>query len=235
MLRTDFASAECWRRFAIGLRCKQIALFILLFVPVVAAILWNTESNSIWTVLLIVVGVAAIMDHAGRVLVWISGIGDRWLVSMSVITQSAGLVSCVSFGFFVPDFGWPIGLVAALSLQAVSAFTFTNYLADVCDGLGDHTTHEKTTRLRVDILGGVISLSGLGVMTLIVGLLLAVITIFTAGIGLIVGIPVAILTLVATGIPLVYFVLSMFRRYANVLSSLHRLSPTTIGPQERDK
>ena len=206
--------------FRRGLRCKQAGLFVLLATPVTALLGWQVALRPIWAAPLVVLATAAGVDSLGRILIWMSGVGHRPLIAASVAAQAVGLIMGTCFIVSVPGFGLPLGLTLAAILQVVAALTFTNFLAGVGRQLGDTRSTQKATRSTVGILSVLVSLAGLGGVSLLVGAVLAVITIFTAGYGLYLALPVVWIVLLASSAPLLYFVTFLYWHYAGLLSQL---------------
>ncbi|MGE0607318.1 MAG: hypothetical protein AB7O62_09515 [Pirellulales bacterium] len=205
-------------RLSQGLRCKQVALVVLLVMPLSALLAWRAGWQPVWLLPMAVLAVAIAIDLGGRVLCSISGIGDPWLIGASVAVLAIGVVAGLAFIVSVPTIGWPIGLAIAAIFQVAAAMTFTNYLAGVGRILGDDETTRRAARLRNGIFGVLASTVSLGGVSLVVMALLAIITVISAGYGLFLALPVGGIVLLAAAGPLIYFVVAMYRHYAVVLS-----------------
>jgi len=200
-----------------------VGLVILLATPLIAATAWQGAWRPIWLAPLVSLAAAVIMDFVGRVLSWVSGIGNRWLIGASVAAQATGLISGASFMLAVPNFGLPIGLTFGLTIaaifQVIAAVTFTNYLAGVGRFLGDAGATKNATRLLCDIFAVLAFLAGLGGVLLVVGVLVIVIGMITGGYGFYLAGPVVRFVLLAAA-PLLYVVAVMYVHYARVLSQI---------------
>lgn len=217
---TLYGDLSWWPHFSRGLRCKQVALLVLMATPLIALLAWRAAWQPMWVGPLATLAVAATIDCLGRVLIWISGIGNRWLIAVSVASQATGLIAGLSFIVSVTSAGLPIGLIVAGVFQVIAALTFANYLAGVGRDLGDLGTTQKAKRTRSGIFGVLGSLGCFGGMTLIASVAVAGITIFTGGYGFMLGVYVGGLVLFFASVPLLVSVCVMYWNYARVLSQL---------------
>ena len=221
-----------WRRLVHGMRCKQVGLLVLLATPLIAVLAWQAEWRPMWLAPLVALAAAATVDFLGRILVWVSGIGDRRFIGASVAAQATGLIAAIAFSACVPTVGLQIGLTVAAISQVFAAVMFTYYLIELGGDLGDLGATRDATQTLFGIVGVLVSAACMGGMMLLLGVFLVLFGVLTCGIGFyLLGflvLPLGKVVLLVSTLPLVYSVAEMLRHYARVLTRIQ----TTIATSE---
>jgi hypothetical protein len=231
-----------WQAVALGLQLKLVALWVLLTAPLaglIAGLLsWYllgasgvTPADTLlisWYLLGAIggmVGVALLIDIAGRFCCLASPLKRRWPIVASAAAQIAGLGAAVTFVVGMIGVNLDLGLVVAsvilVPCQLLAAFLFTEHLSDLAHELGQPQLADRARRIKSGLLRNISAGSGVLFVTLVLAF-------FTCLLGWVPYLLIIVLPLdAAILLPLLVLWLGvavqMFGEYGQVLSQIRRL------------
>lgn len=163
-----------WLHLSRGLYLKLWAIFALLLMPLLAISLNLVNAQFLAMALSINLGATIVLDIVGAAYIWISGVGQVWLLRLSLSTQTAGLVLAMCLAPGIPG-GLTLASLAACAFQLAAAIAFLNYLIELARICGDASALQKASRCRHDLFpvfccgitalmtGGVLAIIAIGI------------------------------------------------------------------------
>lgn len=213
----------CWRRVALGLQLKLIALWFVMALPIVALAAWYFSWSIAYPLVIVLVS-AILIDVSGRCCCLATPMERHWPLIFSVGAQLAAVTAAAMFFIGLAEVNLLVSQFFALSIllcgQAIAAFLFTRYLADLAMQSGRTDLVELARGVKRGLVQNVLAGSGMMLAVMILGVVVAALCLFSAGILWPLAIPLGAIVLLPLLLLWTGVALQMFGKYGRVLRQL---------------